>query len=80
MAATLPKCKIKFPLTNWTFSLNPGPFNMKEHVLITIIANAGNGGIYALDIITAVKAYYHRQLNPLAAYLLCLTTQVISYN
>ncbi|KAM0941683.1 putative oligopeptide transporter, OPT superfamily [Dioscorea sansibarensis] len=79
MAATLPRRKFKFPFTNWTFSFNPGPFNIKEHVLITIIANAGNGGIYAVDIITAVKAFYHRKLNPLAAYLLCLTTQMLGY-
>lgn len=76
MAATLPSKQIKFPFTNWSFSLNPGPFNMKEHVLITIFASCGSSGIYAVGIITIVKAFYHRTLHPLAAMLLVQTTQV----
>ncbi|KDO59176.1 hypothetical protein CISIN_1g037647mg [Citrus sinensis] len=43
MAATLPSKPIRVPLTKWTFSMNPGPFNLKEHVLITIFANCGAG-------------------------------------
>ncbi|GAA0154634.1 hypothetical protein LIER_37929 [Lithospermum erythrorhizon] len=33
--------------TPWAFLLNPGPFNIKEHVLITIFANACAGSVYA---------------------------------
>lgn len=76
MAKTLPTRKFGFPGTNWSWSLNPGPFNMKEHVLITIFANTGAGGVYATNIITIVKAFYHRQLNVGAAMLLTQTTQV----
>ena len=76
MAATLPKKAIRVPLTPWSFSLNPGPFNLKEHVLITIFANAGANGVYAVSIITIVKAFYHRGLHPIAAFLLSQTTQV----
>jgi hypothetical protein len=36
MAATLPMKKMQFPCTKWHLSLNPVPFNIKEHVLITI--------------------------------------------
>lgn len=77
MAATLPRTPIRIPLTPWSFSLNPGPFTLKEHVLITIFASCGAGGVYAVHIITIVKAFYHRQLNPVAALLLAQTTQVI---
>ncbi|GMN40197.1 hypothetical protein TIFTF001_009439 [Ficus carica] len=43
MAAMLPKKKFRVPgLGSREFSLNPGPFNMKEHVLISIFANAGS--------------------------------------
>lgn len=52
---------------------------MKEHVLITIFANTGAGGVYATNIITIVKAFYHRQLNVAAAMLLTQTTQVRKY-
>lgn len=76
MAATLPKRKVQIPVINWTFSLNPGPFNMKEHVLITIFAGCGASGVYAVSIVTIVKAFYHRNLHPLAAMLLAQTTQV----
>lgn len=76
MAATLPETKIRLPFTKWSFSLNPGRFTMKEHVLITIFANCGAGSVYAVNIITIVKAFYHRTLHPVAAMLLAQTTQV----
>jgi hypothetical protein len=31
----------QFTTFGYTWSLNPGKFNMKEHMVITIIANAG---------------------------------------
>ncbi|RIA05615.1 hypothetical protein BRARA_K00133 [Brassica rapa] len=79
MATTLPTRKFRLPGTSWSGSLNPGPFNMKEHVLITIFANTGAGGAYATSIITIVKAFYHRNLNPTAAMLLLQTTQLLGY-
>ncbi|KAL3820753.1 hypothetical protein ACJIZ3_006658 [Penstemon smallii] len=79
MAASLPSKKIHVPGTKWSFSLNPGPFNLKEHCLITIFANAGSSGVYAVNIITIVKAFYHRKLNPVAAMLLTHSTQMLGY-
>ncbi|KAK8602744.1 hypothetical protein V6N13_084947 [Hibiscus sabdariffa] len=79
MAATLPTTEVRVPFTPWLFSLNPGPFTKKEHVLITIFANCGAGGVYAVDIITIVKAFYHRSLHPVAAMLLAQTTQLLGY-
>jgi hypothetical protein len=76
MAAKLPKKQVSIPFTKWSFSLNPGPFSMKEHVLITIFANCGAGGVYAVYIITITKAFYHKGLHPVAAMLLAQTTQV----
>ncbi|GKA09044.1 oligopeptide transporter 4-like protein [Tanacetum coccineum] len=53
MAKLLPTTKFSIPgCGSRKFSLNPGPFNMKEHVLITIFANAGaafgSGPAYAV--------------------------------
>ncbi|KAJ8629822.1 hypothetical protein MRB53_023145 [Persea americana] len=76
VAATLPSKSIRVPMTKWSFSLNPGPVNLKEQVLITIFANSGSNAVYALGIITIVKAFYYRKLNPLAAMFLSQTTQV----
>ncbi|KAH9804310.1 Oligopeptide transporter 1 [Citrus sinensis] len=75
MAATLPTKQMRVPFTKWSFSLNPGPFNLKEHVLITIFAGCGASGVYAVNIITIVKAFYNRSLHPVAAMLLVQTTQ-----
>lgn len=77
LAKTLPNKEIYFPYTDWSFSLNPGPFSMKEHCLITIFAGAGAGGLYAIHIVTIVKAFYHRKIHPVAAFLLAQTTQVM---
>ncbi|CDK24229.1 unnamed protein product [Kuraishia capsulata CBS 1993] len=40
--------------------LNPGPFNLKEHALITIMANVsfGSGSAYATDILLSMNAHY----------------------
>ncbi|KAF8019640.1 hypothetical protein BT93_G0353 [Corymbia citriodora subsp. variegata] len=79
MAATLPSRPIQIPFTGWTFSLNPGPFNRKEHVLITIFANSGAAGVYAVHIFTIVKALYHRNVSVMASFMLSLTTQMLGY-
>ncbi|KAK7311723.1 hypothetical protein RJT34_10034 [Clitoria ternatea] len=81
MARVLPTTK--FRIGNGEFSLNPGPFNMKEHVLISIFANAGaafgNGSAYALSIVDIIRAFYGRKISFLASWILVLTTQVLGY-
>ncbi|KAL7157042.1 hypothetical protein ABFS83_02G051000 [Erythranthe nasuta] len=84
LAAVLPKSRFRIPgFGSRMFSLNPGPFNMKEHVLISIFANAGsafgNGSAYAVGIVTIVKAFYGRKISFLAGWLLIITTQVLGY-
>ncbi|GFP86851.1 oligopeptide transporter 4 [Phtheirospermum japonicum] len=71
LAAVLPEHKFRVPgFGSRLLSLNPGPFNMKEHVLISIFANAGsafgNGSAYAVGIVTIVKAFYGRNISFLA--------------
>lgn len=78
MAAVLPATK--FRIGSKQFSFNPGPFNMKEHVLITIFANAGSafgsGSPYAVGIVNIIKAFYGRSISFHASWLLIITTQV----
>ena len=61
MARVLPETKRSALGREWT--MNPGPFNVKEHVLICIFANAGtafgNGGAYAVLIIDIIIVYNH---------------------
>lgn len=84
LAAVLPETKFRILGfgSRW-FSLNPGPFNIKEHVLISVFANAGaafgNGSAYAVGIITIIKAFYFRSISFVAGWLLIITTQVLGY-
>lgn len=71
--------RVFFKGTWMEFSLNPGPFNVKEHVLITIFANVGAGSVYATHILSAVKLYYKKPLGFIPAFLIMLTTQVNSH-
>ncbi|GLU16047.1 hypothetical protein SLE2022_324970 [Rubroshorea leprosula] len=83
MAKVLPHTKIRIPGTTWEFSLNPGPFNVKEHVLISIFANAGSafgsGTAYAIGIVDIIRAFYHRKITFFASWILVVTTQVLGY-
>ncbi|XP_034681528.1 oligopeptide transporter 4 [Vitis riparia] len=84
MAAVLPTTRFRIPgFGSRSFSLNPGPFNMKEHVLISIFANAGSafgsGSAYAVGIVTIIKAFYQRKISFLSGWLLIITTQVLGY-
>ncbi|KAJ0086588.1 hypothetical protein Patl1_08709 [Pistacia atlantica] len=81
MAKVLPEKKFRIPGfggREWT--LNPGPFNMKEHVLISVFANAGSafggGAAYAVSIVNIIKAFYNRNISFLASWILVITTQV----
>ncbi|KAI9012599.1 OPT family small oligopeptide transporter [Phycomyces nitens] len=58
---------------------NPGPFNMKEHVLITAMANCCYNTAYAVDIITIQKLWYGADIGWGGGLLLIWTTQLIGY-
>ncbi|XP_062009588.1 oligopeptide transporter 4-like [Rosa rugosa] len=83
MARILPTTKFRIPGLSSEVSLNPGPFNIKEHVLITIFANAGSafgsGTPYAVGIVNIIKKFYIRKITFLASWLLIITTQVLGY-
>jgi len=53
-----------------------GPFNVKEHVLITIFANAGAGSVYAIHVVTVVKAFYMKNITFFVSFIVIVTTQV----
>ncbi|KAM7499802.1 hypothetical protein LguiA_024216 [Lonicera macranthoides] len=71
--------RVFFKGKRWEFTLNPGPFNVKEHVLITIFANSGAGTVYATHVLTAVKLIYKRKFTFFPAFILMITTQVLGF-
>lgn len=68
--------RVFFKGKRWEFSLNPGPFNVKEHVLITIFANSGAGSVYAIHVVTVVKTFYKQHLTFFVSLIVVVTTQV----
>lgn len=67
LANVLPAWQIRLPLTSWSFSLNPGPFSVKEHVLITI--SAASGATYNLGYtpVSMAELYFDSKIHPLVA-------------
>ncbi|KAF1817669.1 OPT oligopeptide transporter [Eremomyces bilateralis CBS 781.70] len=41
LANVLPAWRVRIPFTKYGFSLNPGPWSIKEHVLVTVTAASG---------------------------------------
>lgn len=58
---------------------NPGPFNMKEHVLITAMANCSYSTAYAVDIVVVQRLFYNQNLGYGGGLLLIWTTQFLGY-
>ncbi|KAJ6539530.1 OPT oligopeptide transporter [Mycena capillaripes] len=61
-------------------SLNPGPFSIKEHVLITIMASVGAGSAYATDIVAVQRVYYNQTYNFSFQWLMVMSTQLIGFS
>ncbi|KAJ7498737.1 OPT oligopeptide transporter [Mycena latifolia] len=73
-ARFLPNVKI------FGLELNPGPFSIKEHVLVTIMASVGAGSAYATDIVAVQKVYYNQNYNFSFQWLLVMSTQLIGFS
>ncbi|KAK7613883.1 small oligopeptide transporter, OPT family [Phyllosticta paracitricarpa] len=71
----------EFKIGRLRFNLNPGPFNVKEHCLITIMANVtfGNGVAYSTDTIEALRGFYKSDLGWGFNLLFTLLTQTIGF-
>lgn len=62
--------------------LNPGPFNLKEHTIITImgLVSFGGGAAYATDILTAQNRFYGSDYGVGFAICAILSTQIIGFS
>lgn len=61
------------------WNINPGPFNVKEHSIIVVMAGVSFGTAYATDIILAQVAFYKQDFGVGFQLLLVLTTQSLGY-
>ncbi|CAE6422335.1 unnamed protein product, partial [Rhizoctonia solani] len=61
-------------------NLNPGPFSIKEHVLITVMATVGSGSAYATDIVAVQRVYYGQVWNFGYQWMIVMSTQLIGFS
>ncbi|ORZ37267.1 OPT oligopeptide transporter protein-domain-containing protein [Catenaria anguillulae PL171] len=61
MAKVTPR--IRFNLFGLEVDTNPGPFSVKEHVLIGIFGSTGAGGVYAVYNLVVQEVYYEMHMN-----------------
>jgi hypothetical protein len=62
-----------------SWSLNPGPFNIKEHALICIMANVSVVPAYSLYVTVSSDLWYGRPLGIGFEILFTLTTQLVGF-
>ncbi|KAF9463568.1 oligopeptide transporter [Collybia nuda] len=63
----------------YEFSLNPGPWNIKEHVLVFIMANVAVGNPYALNAVVVSEMFYDLKLGYWFSLVLVLATQLTGF-
>ncbi|KAK5990036.1 Sexual differentiation process protein isp4 [Cladobotryum mycophilum] len=68
-----------FNTFGYRWTLNPGPFNHKEHALITCMASVAVNVSYATDILTALMSFWGQDFGIPFQLLLTLSTQSIGY-
>jgi OPT family oligopeptide transporter len=74
LALIVPKKKV------FGLQLNPGPFTVKEHVLVTIMATVGAFSAYATDIVAVQRVFYNQQFNFSYQWMLVMSTQLIGFS
>ncbi|CAH0052080.1 unnamed protein product [Clonostachys rhizophaga] len=71
---------VKIPLGKTTcIELNPGPFNVKEHAIIVVMASVSFSVAYATDIILAQVHFYKQDFGLIFQLILTISTQSLGY-
>ncbi|KAK0566506.1 hypothetical protein OC861_003196 [Tilletia horrida] len=63
-----------------SFTLNPGPFNIKEHTMITVMANVTAGGAYATEVLAVQRFLYGQRWGAGYQILIVMSTQLIGFS
>jgi hypothetical protein len=81
LAWALPIRSYRLPkfLGGGSWSFNPGPFNIKEHALISIMANVAVAPSYSLYVTVSSQLWYGRNLGVGFELLLTLATQLTGF-
>ncbi|KAI9731219.1 MAG: hypothetical protein M1834_005412 [Cirrosporium novae-zelandiae] len=68
-----------FNIFGWRWSLNPGPWNAKEHALIVVAYWGSCYTAYGLGPLSAMELYYGIKINAGWGIIFLITTQMIGY-
>ncbi|GFF53977.1 hypothetical protein IFM58399_09709 [Aspergillus lentulus] len=79
LARWLPAWTIRIPLTKWAFSLNPAPWSIKEHVLVTLTAASGASYNLGYTPISLAELFYGEKVNPAVAIFFMFAIVWIGY-
>ncbi|KAJ8058768.1 hypothetical protein OCU04_011757 [Sclerotinia nivalis] len=71
--------KRQFNTFGLKWSFNPGPFNIKEHSIIVVMASVSFSAVYATDVLLAQIAFYNQDFGLVFQVLLVMSTQLIGY-
>lgn len=71
--------KKEFNTFGMRWSLNPGPFNIKEHTIIVVMASVSFSVAYATDIILAQLVFYKQNFGIPFQLFLTISTQSLGY-
>ncbi|KAJ2589631.1 hypothetical protein H4R99_007393 [Coemansia sp. RSA 1722] len=77
MAWSLPKKT--WNTFGYKWSMNPGPFTIKEHVLISLMSNASAYMALTVDIFAVLRLYYNPDFSLWTALMLLLSGQLFAY-
>ncbi|KAI8809022.1 OPT oligopeptide transporter protein-domain-containing protein [Cladochytrium replicatum] len=80
LAKILPTSKIS--IGKFSFTLNPGPFSIKEHVLISVMASAGSASPYALYNVVSQRMDMfmgNDKIDFLQSFFWVITTQLVGF-
>ncbi|VDB85097.1 unnamed protein product [Peniophora sp. CBMAI 1063] len=61
-------------------SVNPGPFTVKEHVLVNVMATVGASSAYATDIVAVQKVFYNQDPSFGYQWMMVMSTQLIGFS
>lgn len=80
LAKILPAWTVRLPGTRWSFNLNPGPWSIKEHVLVTVTAASGATYNLAYAPIVLAELWYGTRINPAVAIFFMLAIVWTGYS
>lgn len=78
LADRLPACEVKLPF-GYGFNLNPAPWSIKEHVLVTLTAASGATYNLGYTPISMAELWYDTKINPAVAIFFMMAIVWIGY-